>query len=541
MAIARENDAERVMLFLVGLLGMGAAYCYDSPSALKSQLQHHFLSIPPAEFEVYFNLFYTVYSIPNVLLPFIGGILCDRWGSRSMLFVLTSVVLVGQTVFAFGCSVESMALMLMGRMTFGLAGETIAVAQCSLVATWFPSHHLALVMGLIQTASKLGTALNDELSPLFAYWFHVSIALWIGAFFASISVAVAVLATKLDERHLSRATSINVSTSMKKPFCLLLCSRSFWLVALAFVALMSVLGPFTNVASSVLLERDFFKPHPNAACRRCGVGAYANDPSCLNVPAAPCPPSPPFAYPLPYLPATCTHPNASTCTPSSTTSVAVSPPFLGDFIIDCDDDDWRYNPATINYCLAKHRALQAAATPMSLPSLTVALTAPCFGYVVDSVGQRPLLAAGAHLLLLFEHLLLSWTTVVVAIPMVLQGLATSLFVSVMWSAIPYCVEDHHVGTAYGLVTSLWNVGLAIVPVAVAYIVNYTHMYLPSVDNICCLFSCLGLVTCLYLSHFDRRYCRHSLSRPQMPKFVEESPLIDRARFHRLSHYGSNFY
>lgn len=53
-----------------------------------------------------------MYSIPNIALPFFGGVLVDRFGARAMLLVFSTAILAGQIVFASGCSLSSFNLML---------------------------------------------------------------------------------------------------------------------------------------------------------------------------------------------------------------------------------------------------------------------------------------------------------------------------------------------------------------------------------------------------------------------------------------------
>lgn len=43
-----------------------------------------------------YSLFYTVYSLPNIALPFFGGIFVDRFGARVCLIAFTMFLLVGQ-------------------------------------------------------------------------------------------------------------------------------------------------------------------------------------------------------------------------------------------------------------------------------------------------------------------------------------------------------------------------------------------------------------------------------------------------------------
>lgn len=43
---------------------MGPYYCFDIPAALKTQLENHMGN--PSDYEVQFNLLYTLYATPNV-------------------------------------------------------------------------------------------------------------------------------------------------------------------------------------------------------------------------------------------------------------------------------------------------------------------------------------------------------------------------------------------------------------------------------------------------------------------------------------------
>lgn len=57
-------------------------------------------------------MLYTLYSIPNILLPFFGGVFVDRFGARVMLLVFSGTILLGQIIFAIGCTISSFDLML---------------------------------------------------------------------------------------------------------------------------------------------------------------------------------------------------------------------------------------------------------------------------------------------------------------------------------------------------------------------------------------------------------------------------------------------
>ena len=128
---------------------IGNYYCYDNPSALQSQFKTLMLNdTPDGDFGTYFNLLYTVYSIPNMVLPFFGGYFVDKLGCSICLVVFSVAILIGQIVFAFGASLKSWPVMLLGRVLFGLGGENITVAQSALLADWFAGGELAFAFGI---------------------------------------------------------------------------------------------------------------------------------------------------------------------------------------------------------------------------------------------------------------------------------------------------------------------------------------------------------------------------------------------------------
>jgi MFS family permease len=67
-----------LILFLNCIMMIGNYYCYDIPAALHLQMDD-FMG-RPHQFEVLFSLLYTVYSVPNIVLPFFGGYIVDILG-----------------------------------------------------------------------------------------------------------------------------------------------------------------------------------------------------------------------------------------------------------------------------------------------------------------------------------------------------------------------------------------------------------------------------------------------------------------------------
>lgn len=58
-------------------------------------------------------------------------------------------------------------------------------------------------------------------------------------------------------------------------------------------------------------------------------------------------------------------------------------------------------------------------------------------------------------------------------PLVLTGIGYSIYAAAIWGSVPYVVEPHQVGTAFGMATAIQNIGLVIAPTAVGYIKDQT--------------------------------------------------------------------
>ena len=111
--IARKQKSESnfrwLILLLCCLMMIGNYYCYDIPAALKTQLKN--FTNHPSDFETNFSLLYTLYSVPNIVLPFFGGFFVDKLGANLCLIIFASLIAGGQAIFALGLSTKSWTTM----------------------------------------------------------------------------------------------------------------------------------------------------------------------------------------------------------------------------------------------------------------------------------------------------------------------------------------------------------------------------------------------------------------------------------------------
>jgi len=95
----------------------------------------------------------------------------------------------------------------------------------------------------------------------------------------------------------------------------------------------------------------------------------------------------------------------------------------------------------------------------SMLTLFAMFATPLFGLMVDRVGKRAVLMMFGSMLLIPVYLMMAYTSVNLYVPMAMMGVAFSLIPAVMWPSVAYIVEQSKLGTAYGLMTMIQNIGL----------------------------------------------------------------------------------
>jgi MFS family permease len=110
----------------------------------------------------------------------------------------------------------------------------------------------------------------------------------------------------------------------------------------------------------------------------------------------------------------------------------------------------------------------------SMLTLFAMIATPLFGLWVDRIGKRALLMMFGSLLLIPVYLMMAYTRVTLYLPMALMGVAFSLIPAVMWPSVAYIVDQSKLGTAYGLMTMIQNIGLFGFNLMVGWANDYSH-------------------------------------------------------------------
>ena len=136
----------------------------------------------------------------------------------------------------------------------------------------------------------------------------------------------------------------------------------------------------------------------------------------------------------------------------------------------------------------------------SMLTLFAMIGTPLFGLMVDRVGKRALFMMFGSILLVPVYLMMAYTNMSLYIPMAMMGVAFSLIPAVMWPSVAYIVEQSKLGTAYGLMTMIQNIGLAGLNLLVGWANDYSGASAANPDGYSLgmwIFSSLGIFGLLF--------------------------------------------
>jgi MFS family permease len=345
------------VLVFISLAMFGNYYVYDSISPLADVLkvQLHF-----SDSDI--GLLNAIYSIPNIFMVLIGGIIIDYIGTRRATFLFALLCVLGAALTAVSGMLWVMAT---GRLVFGLGAESLIVAVTTAIAKWFKGKELSFAFGVNLTIARLGSfaALN---SPSWASSFYESWQrpLVISAAFGLMCIVGAMLYWILERRAESRYALRREGATDKVMFRdIWNFGVSYWFIVALCITFYSGIVPFQTFAVKFFMEAH-------------GVSRE-----------------------------------------------------LGGFL-------------------------------SSMLTMFAMICTPLFGLLVDRVGKRALFMMFGSLLLVPVYLIMAYSQITLYLPMALMGIAFSLIPAVMWPSVAYIVDEKKLGTAYGLMTLIQNIGLA---------------------------------------------------------------------------------
>jgi MFS family permease len=354
--------AAQALAFIgLGLVMFGNYYGYDAigPVAELLSQQLHFSDNQIGSLN-------GIYSLPNIFLVPVGGVLVDRYGARAVTFVCTAICLVGAVVTAIG---DHFGVMALGRLLYGIGSETLAVSVLVALAQWYSGGYMALLFALNLSLARLGSSAAD-LSTSFARGLYEQgwqAPLWLAVAFAVLSLAGALAYGLIDRREAPRGTLAKPPSPERIEWRHLLdFPGAYWLLVATCVSFYCVIFPFRST----------------------------------------------FAI--------------------------------------------KYFQEALGMSNA------AAGNLNSYVFLAAAFGTPVFGLLLDRAGRNALLLALGALFLPLSFLVLGTYPTGAGLSTALLGLSFAFLPAVLWPTVPRYVGPAHLGTAFGVMTALQNLGLTIV-------------------------------------------------------------------------------
>jgi MFS family permease len=192
--LGQSGAARWCVLALASLAIAGSYYEYDAIAPIAD-----FLRAERSFTQAQIGMLNAVFSLPNILLALLGGVLIDRYGPARVASWTAALCLAGAALTAIG---SPYAVMVTGRLIFGVAEEALFIALLAGLAQWFPSSGRALAMALFFSFARIGSYAADT-SPAWAHALYRhgwQLPLWLAAGATAASFVAALIYRVFDGR-----------------------------------------------------------------------------------------------------------------------------------------------------------------------------------------------------------------------------------------------------------------------------------------------------------------------------------------------------
>lgn len=140
-----------------------------------------------------------------------------------------------------------------------------------------------------------------------------------------------------------------------------------------------------------------------------------------------------------------------------------------------------------------------------------AVACPIFGYFIDLTGRNLMWVFSSAILAMISHAVLAFTFINPWFPMILLGFSYCILACSLWPMVSYVIPEHQLGTAYGIMQSVQNLGLAVTPLVAGFLVDwkgYIFLEIFFLANLCGkwrnIYSFLTLILCHLNCQADSR-------------------------------------
>ncbi|KAI7882775.1 MFS general substrate transporter [Lichtheimia hyalospora FSU 10163] len=171
-------------------------------------------------------------SIVNTILPVLGGVFLDAFGTAKGSIITTVLITIGNVLVSLSTHNRSMSTMIVGRILYGIGSGNVVIVQETILSQWFHGRDLAGVIGLMLTVSRLASFLAQatvipiaESTGWYGYGFWFSALLCLFSLLINLVYLGLMKHLGMNQQHITRSKRV---FSWSK---LLYLPHSYWLIA----------------------------------------------------------------------------------------------------------------------------------------------------------------------------------------------------------------------------------------------------------------------------------------------------------------------
>ncbi|KAF7732113.1 hypothetical protein EC973_006368 [Apophysomyces ossiformis] len=250
-------EYKMVALACALFLAVGSHFAAHTLGAMKSKLKEEF-GISNAQY----GAIQSSVAIVNTVLPVLGGIFIDAFGTIAGSILTTVLITSGNVMVAISTSNASLMTMIIGRILYGIGSGSVVIVQETILSQWFRGRSLAVVVALMLTVSRLASfSAQATVVPIarwtgwwgYAFWFSASLcifSLFVNFVYIALlrSVSKPGVACKKQLEVLKRKKSFKWGKLLYLP-------HSYWLIAIMEFLLGGGWGCFLHINSEFVKFR----------------------------------------------------------------------------------------------------------------------------------------------------------------------------------------------------------------------------------------------------------------------------------------------
>ncbi|KAJ1899823.1 hypothetical protein LPJ66_001873 [Kickxella alabastrina] len=186
-ALGQSQRGYQVLALVCALLiSVGSHYSAHTLGALKSTIKKE-LDITNTQY----GALQSTVSAVNTILPVLGGLFIDSFGTTSGSLIATFLIMLGNLIISISTHSRSFSTMVAGRILYGLGSGTITVVQETILGSWFKGKGLALTIAIQITTSRIASFLSMGMAiPIADRFGFYGAAFWANFLVCALSFAI---------------------------------------------------------------------------------------------------------------------------------------------------------------------------------------------------------------------------------------------------------------------------------------------------------------------------------------------------------------